>query len=75
MSRVYAVGSGSQWDHRRNTSETRPGEGTAQAALAALARFRAQNPEHAAWIEQGYPTLTNAEHVARFGVPYEGRRR
>jgi len=70
--RVYAVGSGSKWDHQRNSSEVRGGSVNAAEALRALAAFRRSSPEHAAWIESGYPTLTEAEHLAMFDKPYDG---
>jgi hypothetical protein len=30
----------------------------------------AQNQAHAKWVTDGYPTLTEAEHLERFGEPY-----
>ncbi len=67
---------GSIWDERRNTSQVRPVPPDALAnALKALAKFRREQPAHAAWIIGGYPTLTHAEHVRRFGHPYARARR
>ena len=41
-----------------------------EAALEACADLRRRDPELVRWIEDGHPTLTDAEHVARFGKPY-----
>jgi hypothetical protein len=61
----------SVWDERRNTSRVfRPPPDALPNALAALAVFRRAAPEHVAWIEGGFPTLTEREHAARFGEQY-----
>jgi hypothetical protein len=39
-------------------------------ALDAIDRFSARFPEHARWIEEGYPNVTQYEHIARFGHPH-----
>lgn len=71
--RVYA-GQAGQWDERRNTSRVRPVEhGALDAAVYALAKWRASDPRHAAWIIDGAPPLTEREHVERFGVAYVKR--
>lgn len=73
--RVYA-GQAGQWDRRRNTSRAVPPEfGSVTLALAALARLRDDDPALVQWILDGHPTLTEAEHAARFGGPYKPRRR
>lgn len=36
-------------------------------ALAGIERWRTDNPEHARWVEEGYPNLTQSEHIERFG--------
>jgi hypothetical protein len=65
----------SVWDNRRNTSQVQPVPPNAYPdAMRALAAFRRSSPAHVTWIEEGYPTLTDAEHVARFGVQY-GRKK
>jgi hypothetical protein len=60
------------WDDRRNTSRVRPVPPDAVPnALRALVRLRTDKPKLVRWIEEGYPTMTEAEHVARFGEPYK----
>ena len=67
---VYVVGG--QWDEHRNTSRVFGVPPTALPdALKALAKWRAANPAHAAWIAEGAPHLTHEEHVRRFGAPYQ----
>ncbi len=41
-----------------------------QRALRALRIFRLTEESHYAWIVGGAKTLTEAEHLQRFGVPY-----
>jgi hypothetical protein len=58
------------FDEHRNSSRVWPvtpqdGENAA---------FKRDYPELHAWIVEGAPTLTEAEHVARFGEPYNGVR-
>jgi len=68
--RVYAAGSGTRWDSRRNSSEVRQvpsGEGLRVAAL-----LRGQvNQEWYRWIRGGRPTYTEAEYeqVRKTGAP------
>lgn len=63
------------WDDRRNTSRVQKVPPTALPdALAALERFRREQPALAAWIGEGAPTLTDEEHVRRFGEPYRATR-
>lgn len=64
------------WDQRRNSSAVIPPAPDALAnAQRALRAFRESYPALVAWIEDGHPRLTDAEHVARFGVPYEAPKR
>jgi hypothetical protein len=66
----------SAWDERRNSSRVFPvPPGAVEDCDRALARWQAENPAHAQWILDGYPTLTDDEHVARFGVKYERSKR
>lgn len=75
MSGVYAVGSGSRWDDRRNTSETRgPSPMALSECLQVCAGLRRADPRLVKWIEDGHPNLTHDEHFRRFGVPYKGVR-
>lgn len=63
------------FDERRNTSRTFAVPPNALPdALRALAGLRARDPELVRWIEDGHPNLTDAEHVERFGEPYNGKR-
>jgi hypothetical protein len=65
----------SVWDERRNSSRVfSVPPGAVEDAERALRRWQAEAPVHAQWIIDGYPTLTDEEHVARFGVPYEATR-
>jgi hypothetical protein len=60
------------YDERRNTSRVFPvAPGALEAALAACARFRAEHPAHAQWLIDGHPTLTEDEHIRRFGSRYQ----
>jgi hypothetical protein len=64
----------SVWNERRNTSRVFPvPPGAVEDAERALRRWQAENPAHAQWILNGYPTLTDDEHVARFGVAYDAK--
>lgn len=66
----------SVWDDKRNTSRVQPVPADAYPnAMRALIRLRATDPALVKWIEDGYPTLTDAEHVQRFGEPYTHRTR
>lgn len=59
------------FDDRRNSSRVRlPAPDALPNALRELARLRATQPALVRWIEDGYPTLTEAEHLERFGEPY-----
>ncbi len=72
--RLYVVGA--QFDEHRNTSRVFPVEPNALPnALHALETFARQHPEHARWITDGAPPLTDDEHVARFGEPYKRGKR
>jgi len=67
----------SRWDEHRNTSQVFPVPPDAlPVALNALAGFRRSWPREYAWVAEGAPNLTEAEHLARFGEPYRshGRR-
>jgi hypothetical protein len=61
------------WDARRNTSAVFgvPPEALGEA-LDALAAFEHAEPALYAWIAEGAPRLTEAEHVQRFGQPFNG---
>lgn len=62
------------WDEHRNTSRVWPVSPDAlPAALRALEQLRVDEPALCAWIEEGAPTLTDAEHVERFGEPFTAR--
>lgn len=66
---------GGGWDERRNTSRVFAVPPTAvPEALAALRAFRRNEPAHAAWITDGAPRLTDADHLERFGEPYRTAR-
>lgn len=66
----------SVFDEHRNTSRVWPvTEQDAENARRALAAFRRSDPALVAWLEDGAPNLTEAEHVARFGEPYNGVKR
>ena len=68
--RIYA-GAAGRWDERRNTSQVFPVPPDALPnALRALAALRRDQPALVQWIEDGHPTLTEAEHLERFGEPY-----
>jgi hypothetical protein len=70
--RVYAVGAAARWHGRRNTSGITPVEpGALKAATEALDRLHYDQPALVQWIADGYPTMTEAEHVERFGEPYD----
>ena len=66
----------SVFDESRNTSRVRPPAPDALPnALRALAQLRRSDPALVQWLEDGHPTLTDAEHVERFGAPYSARKR
>lgn len=48
--------------------------GSVAAALAALRNLRRTHPALVTWILDGHPTLTEAEHLQRFGEPYRRAR-
>jgi len=63
------------FDERRNSSRVFPVPPDALPnALRALAALRREQPALVAWLEDGHPSLTDAEHVARFGESYKGVR-
>jgi hypothetical protein len=70
--RKMDAGSARHWDQRRNTSQLQPvppdALPNARRALSALRRAEAAL---VAWIEEGYPLLTEDEHIARFGEPWQ----
>jgi hypothetical protein len=73
---VYVVGKARRFDERRNSSAVvAPPPDALPNALRAMATWRRENPAHAQWIADGYPTMTEAEHVERFGEPYVSHRR
>ncbi len=64
------------WDETRNSSRERRPSPTALAdCRASLSALRRNDPALVQWIEDGHPTLTEAEHVERFGAPYKTRTR
>ena len=64
------------WDEHRNTSQVFPVPPNALPdARRALAALRAEYPELVAWVEEGAPRLTAAEHYARFGEDYNRPKR
>lgn len=64
------------FDERRNTSRVFPVPPNALPdARRALAQLRRDDPALVQWIRDGYPTLSEAEHVARFGGAYSGSKR
>ena len=64
------------WDDARNTSRVRPPAPNALPdAMASLGALRRNEPALVRWIEDGAPTLTEQEHIARFGAPYTQHRR
>jgi len=62
-----------RFNEHRNTSRVFPVP--PDALPKALAALRTVDPALRRWIEDGHPTLTQAEHVARFGAAYDGRAR
>jgi len=69
---MYVVGGG--FDERRNTSRVWPVPPNAlPEALRSLRALRLSDPALVQWIEEGHPTLTEAEHLERFGAPYKRR--
>jgi hypothetical protein len=66
----------SPFDERRNTSQVFPVPPNALPdARRALVILRREHPELVRWLLDGHPTLTEAEHVDRFGGPYNGVKR
>ena len=63
------------WDERRNSSRVFPVPPDALPnALAALARFKASQPDLYAWVAGGAPNLTHGQHMALFNEPYRATR-
>lgn len=76
MTRAAIPKQSSTWDERRNTSQVRPVPPDALPnALRALATLRRDQPALVAWLKDGAPTMTEAEHLERFGEPYRGKGR
>jgi len=46
-------------------------EVTAWDAVRPLRQWARENPEHARWIAEGAPRLTDLEYLERFGAPYQ----
>jgi hypothetical protein len=44
--------------------------GALERAMESLAALRRNDPALVKWIEDGYPTLTEVEHLQRFGKPH-----
>ena len=62
------------WDDHRNTSQVFPvPPGAVEDALAAMERLRRDDPALVRWLMDRHPTLTEAEHLERFGAPYKKR--
>jgi hypothetical protein len=63
------------FDERRNTSRVWPVPPDALPnARRALISLRNTDPALVQWIEDGYPTLTELEHIERFGAAYKSHR-
>ena len=63
----------SRWDEHRNTSQVFPVPPDALPnALRSLAALRRDQPALVQWLADGHQTLTEAEHLERFGEPYRG---
>jgi hypothetical protein len=63
------------FDEHRNSSRVFPVPPNALPdARRALARLHREEPALVAWLEDGHPTLTEAQHLERFGEPYSGAR-
>jgi hypothetical protein len=63
----------SLFDEHRNSSRVFPVTAQdAENARRALARFAQDDPLLYAWVAEGAPRLSEAEHLARFGEPYRG---
>jgi hypothetical protein len=72
--RGYALGA--VFNEKRNTSRVWPVPPDALPnALSSLAAFRRSDPALYAWVAEGAPRLSEAEHVERFGEPYKKRRK
>jgi hypothetical protein len=57
---------------RRNTSQVHAVPPNVYPdAMRELVRLHTDKPELVRWIEEGFPTLTEAEHLSRFGEPYK----
>lgn len=60
------------FDPRRNTSRVHAvPPGAAAECRRACREWAERNPAHYRWLLDGHPTLTDAEHRARFGEPYQ----
>lgn len=63
------------WDVRRNSSQVfQVPPDALPKALAALEAFRRNDPKLAAWVAEGAPRLSEAQHQERFGEPYRRHR-
>jgi hypothetical protein len=60
---------GAGWDEHRNSS--RVFSVPPDALPAALKALRTIDPDLRRWIEDGHPRLTDDEHRARFGEPWQ----
>lgn len=73
---MHVVGAARLYDSRNTSAVRQPSPFALEDLTRELERMRGEQPELVEWIEAGYPTLTEAEHVERFGEPYRaGRRR
>lgn len=72
---LHVAGAAREWDERRNSSRVIPPAPDALPnALRALAAFERDYPALHSWISEGAPTLSDAEHLTRFGEPYRATR-
>lgn len=63
------------YDERRNSSAVFPVPPDALPNVRrALAAFERDYPAMQSWICEGAPTLTEDEHLIRFGEPYKSHR-
>ncbi len=70
---VFVVGMRDLEDVRANTSQViAVPPGAVQEALRTLERFRRDEPAMVQWLLDGHPTLTDEEHIERFGEAYKG---
>lgn len=75
MTGLVVAGAAAHFDDRRNTSRVvKVPPGSHLEAVKAGRQLAESDPALYAWLLDGHPTLTEAEHVQRFGGPYEARK-